>query len=275
MLKAVKYVAGTGLERIALNEGGLYVGNPGGLLSREWSYSVGYRGLTGVTRAARSESFDAVFLDLKKADLLRRVCDRDMANGTPGRVYVGEWFQRAYITASSSGKVGSGYMTGKLTIVLLDGLWRRKHVVEIRPQTGASSDSDGGDLPRDLPCDLPALSSRSSVEVDAWQPCPVGFTAYGPLDAFSITLGGNVYKVAASVPDGARLTVDPISRSVTIIDRDGSEADAFPQASRGTGLGSGSYIFEPVGIGANELTFAGSPSFDIEWYEEEGEPPWC
>ena len=274
MLKGIKYVAGTGFEEIALNEGGLYIGNPGGLLSREWSYTTGYRGLSGVTRAARSESFAALFLDLHKADLLRHVCDRDVANGTPGRMYVGEWFQRAYVTAMSADKVGADCLTGKLTVVLLDGLWRRKHVVEIRSQTGSSSESED-DLPHDLPYDLLAPNRPSSVEIDAWQPCPVGFIAYGPLDSFSVTLGGNVYKVAASVPEGGYLTVDPIARSVIVSGTGGEETDAFPQASRGTGLGSGSYIFEPVKTGANKLLFDGSPSFDIEWYEEEGEPPWC
>ena len=61
---------------------------------------------------------------------------------------------------------------------------------------------------------------------------------------------------------------------MTIVNADGSTADAFPQARRGVGLGGGEYIFQPLPPGRHEIEWDGSFGLDLTWFEEEGEPPW-
>ena len=63
-------------------------------------------------------------------------------------------------------------------------------------------------------------------------------------------------------------------RIETIVNADGSTADAFPQARRGVGLDGGEYIFQPLPPGRHEIEWDGSFGIDLTWYEEEGEPPW-
>ena len=99
---------------------------------------------------------------------------------------------------------------------------------------------------------------------------------YGPCINPAFRVAGNLYEVDATVQDGGRIEIDPLAspRRVTIVNADGSTADAFPQARRGVGLDGGEYIFQPLPPGRHEIEWDGSFGIDLTWYEEEGEPPW-
>lgn len=109
-----------------------------------------------------------------------------------------------------------------------------------------------------------------------WGDAPLKFTIYGPAVNPAIRIGGNWYKATLIVPEGGYLVIDPLAvpRSVTLVNMDGSTVDVFSKASRGDGLGSGEYIFQPASPGSHEIDWNGSFGFDLTWYEEEGEPPW-
>ena len=83
-----------------------------------------------------------------------------------------------------------------------------------------------------------------------------------------------LYEVDATVQDGGRIEIDPLRRTVTVVAADGSAMDAFSKAHRGSGAGSGEYIFERVPVGTSEISWDNSFGFDLTLYEEEGEPAW-
>ena len=59
-----------------------------------------------------------------------------------------------------------------------------------------------------------------------------------------------------------------------VVAADGTTMDAFSKAHRGSGVGSGEYIFEHVPVGTSEISWDNSFGFDLTLYEEEGEPEW-
>lgn len=272
----LSYISGTGAAEVCLDCRSALAGTAEGVRGREWGYSIGYRSIAAATRAARECSMSVTFLDLSVADELRRLADRDVAMATPGTLAIDGWSQRAYITAADPSSISRAHMAAKLTVVLLDGVWRKGHTVAFEQLTATSGDGEFLDLPYDLPYDLGVPSTRRYVDVGEWGAAPLRFVVYGPCVNPAVRIDGNWYRVDVTVPDGGYLVVDPLAspRSVTLVAADGSTADAFAKARRGNGSGSGEYIFQPASPGVHEVEWDRSFGFDLTWYEEEGEPPW-
>ncbi len=272
----LSYISGTGAAEVCLDCRSALAGTAEGIRGREWGYSIGYRSIAAATRAARECSLSVTFLDLAVADELRRLADRDVAMATPGTLAIDGWSQRAYITAAEPSSISRAHMAAKLTVVLLDGVWRKGHTVAFEQLTATSGDGEFLDLPYDLPYDLGVPSTRRYVDVGEWGAAPLRFVVYGPCVNPAVRIDGNWYRVDVTVPDGGYLVVDPLAtpRSVTLVAADGSTADAFAKARRGNGSGSGEYIFQPASPGVHEVEWDRSYGFDLTWYEEEGEPPW-
>lgn len=275
-MRRLSYISGTGAAEVCLDCRSALAGTAEGVRGREWGYSIGYRSIAAATRAARECSLSVAFLDLAVADELRRLADRDVAMATPGTLAIDGWAQRAYITAAEPSSISRAHMAAKLTVVLLDGVWRKGHTVAFEQLTATSGDGEFLDLPYDLPYDLGVPSTRRYVDVGEWGAAPLRFVVYGPCVNPAVRIDGNWYRVDVTVPDGGYLVVDPLvtPRSVTLVAADGSTTDAFPKARRGNGSGSGEYIFQPASPGVHEVEWDRSFGFDLTWYEEEGEPPW-
>lgn len=267
----IEYESGAGAV-IPLNSG-IYVGRPNDLFSREWDYKIGYRALSTVSRGARKASFKAVFADMALADEFRRVADSDVSRNTPGMLRIGGWSQRCLVLASKVDGIRRDRFSAKLTVVLLDGVWRRAATTEFTPVTG-SSDYEFLDLPHDLPYDLGVTTPRQYAPNPGRSGSPARFIVYGPAVNPAIRISGNLYQVDVSVPDGGYMKVDPLRRTVTVVSADGDVTDAFSKAHRGGGAGSGEYIFERVPAGTCEVSWDNSFGFDLTLYEEEGEPAW-
>ena len=272
----LSYISGTGAAEVCLDCRSALAGTAEGVRGREWGYSIGYRSIAAATRAARECSMSVTFLDLSVADELRRLADRDVAMATPGTLAIDGWTQRAYITAADPSSISRAHMSAKLTVVLLDGVWRKGHTVAFEQLTATSGDGEFLDLPYDLPYDLGVPSTRRYVDVGEWGAAPLRFVVYGPCVNPAVRIDGNWYRVDVTVPDGGYLVVDPLAtpRSVTLVAADGSTTDVFAKARRGNGLGSGEYVFQPASPGVHEVEWDRSFGFDLTWYEEEGEPPW-
>ena len=146
----IRYESSAGVS-VALNSG-VYVGRPNDLFSREWDYKIGYRALATASRGARKVSFKAFFADMAQADAFRRCADADMQKGMPGTLRVEGWFQRCFVVSSEVDGIGPGFFMAKLTLVLLDGVWRRESTTAFS-QVSWSADYEYLDLPYDLPYD--------------------------------------------------------------------------------------------------------------------------
>ena len=275
-MRRLAYISGTGGVRVEMSGPSTFAGTASGIRGREWVYTLGHMSLSGVTRSARECSLQVAFTDMGEADLLRRVADRDMANGTPGALQFDGWAQRAYIVGSQPDTINRVWVEADIKAVLLDGVWRKGHTVSFEPFTAPTGDGEFLDLPYDLPYDLGVPSRQRYFDGPEWGDAPLRFIIYGPAVNPAIRIGGNWYKAEVTVPEGGYLVVDPLAvpRSVTLVNMDGSTLDVFAKASRGGGLGSGEYIFQPASPGTHEVDWDRSFGFDLTWYEEEGEPPW-
>lgn len=277
MPSRICYVSGADpTASVELDGAGAWLGTATGLRGRAWGYSLAARGLSGVTRQAREVSVEAAFSDASKADLLRHLADRDVATGAPGRICAGagrEWFQRAYITSFSPKAVCGGYLSADMTIVLLDGAWSRLRMATFEISENAVE--DGCDLPCDLPYDVGSPRPASFVEASQWAESPARLRIYGPCAGPRVRIGQNDYQAFVAVPAGGNLVIDGLAKTATLTYENGDTRDVFASCLRGTGIGGGAYAFQPLPAGSPEVSWDGTFKFDLEWYEQEGEPPWA
>ena len=161
----------------------------------------------------------------------------------------------------------------QLTVVLLDGVWRRETTTHHDPRTDAGS---GLDYPHDYPHDYGGMSILDTVANTSGMPQPIRLTIFGPCVNPYVIIGPNRYEVDATIPAGSRLEIDGTAdaRTVIMISDTGLRTNLFAKAVRGTGRGSGTYIFEPLPPGTSTISWAGGFEFDLTAIEERSEPPW-
>lgn len=272
------YVSSGG-GRVELDGDGAFVGTAPKLRSREWSYTLGWRGASGISRDAREAGLDAV-MSAERADELRRLADRDLSSGTPGTlVFDGEWYQRAYIAKSETETVyGRRAVKAELTVLLLDGAWRREESTDFFAEE--VGDGDALDFPHDFEYDYGGSGANRTVAVAGLLPADVRMTIFGPVTNPRVAVAqgefSNTYGAKVTVPGGSRLVIDGSShpKSIQLIGTYGEVEDRFADGVRGEGAGSGSYCFEQLRPGTSTVSWDGSFGFTLTTFREEGEPPW-
>lgn len=278
-MDSVYYTSGTGGTIIELASESLFIGDGSGLRSRSWNYDIGTRSLRGVSRTAREVSFDLASTNLSALDGFRRIADRDMQNGTPGVIEVpGGYKQRAYIVGCEPKTIYGDFVDVRISAVLLDGYWWRLNTTN----EFGSSDEDQGedansgflDYPYDYAYDYTFKArSRDRVNVGI-SDAPVYIVVHGPAINPEIVIGGNAYTVNTSVPAGADLVIDGMNRTINVVYPDGTSVSAFGAGVRGTGEGSGEYVFQPLPAGESRVVWDGF-AFTLGFYETDGEPVWA
>ena len=240
---------------------------------RQWSYELSRRSIRQVSRDAREATLTVDYLTTGAADAARRVMDRDVALGTPGALVSGEWSQRAYVVAQEPTDRYHGWVRADLTVLLLDGVWRR--LVTTRYGKGDAGSDYGKAYTYGYDYDYAPPSNARTLTVDAPAACPIRLVIFGYARNPSITIGDNTYSFDVEVPTGGYLLVDTRpDPTVTLVDSAGRETDAFASARRGAGLGSGEYAFQPVEPGITTVGWDNSFGFDLGVWLEEGEIPW-
>ena len=273
MMDRFAYIPASTGTPLNMDGGASFVGTAKGVRSRSWSYELGYRDLVSANRPAREVEI-TLHTDFDAANDLRRAADADVAARTPGTfVAEGEWKQRGYIVESMPDYIAWGKLGTKLKALLVDGAWWRLQTREF-----AIPDAEGEytflDYAYDYPYDYTPNLANTSVETSVLTPCDVHLVIYGAAVNPYVIIGGNTYQVNVTVPAGGYLTVDGREKTIELTLADGTVQNAFAYGVRGSGQGGGSYIFEPIQAGEQDVQWLGTFGFDLGWYEEEGEPPW-
>lgn len=271
-MKSLVYKSATG-RTVDLYSKKMWAGMIEKLRSHEWSFDLGYRNVTGVSRPASSADIQVLSTDHALLDSARQIFDADFIAQTPGTLTVnGEWSQRCLMAKSEATRTHPEIQGVAFTALLLDGVWRKPVTQQYQPAKSAISDDL--DLPADLPFDLAPMAVADKATNPMPMPLPILLRVYGPATNPYVTVAGNRYQVDATVPDGGYLTVDGVLKTIKLTDADGNVTDLFAKGHRGTGQGGGEYIFEKLPAGQSTVSWQNSFGFDLTVYLEEGEVPW-
>ena len=235
-------------------------------------YKLGYRGISGARDTAREIKVDVAYTSAEACDAARSVFRADVLRGVPGKIECGDWWASAYVVAD---EIDDQRMpvTAKLTVVLVDGTWRREHRLHV-PMPSPSHGGGGLDYPFDYAYDFSMPSSPWYADASELFESAVSIRIYGPASSPAVVIGGNSYQVMRDVANGEVVETDGLRKAVELITADGERINIAADAVRGRGVGSGSYIFQRLPRGRSRIESDGSFAFDAIWYDEDGEPPW-
>lgn len=265
-----------GGEEIELSTAQLTIGTAPEMRARTWTYKLLGKRITQQRFEAKEVTVDLVTSELALLDALRKAGDADVYAETPGTIIIdGTWQQKAYIIGFEPDEISPTCATGSLTVLLLDGLWRKEVVTSVLNFDPQRTYTDL-DYSYDYGHDFAPFFWRAQAFNSSGMPADIKLTIYGAAVNPIVTIGSNRYQVNVSIPQGSRLVIDgsQYPRSITLIDELGNEYNHFSDGVRSGGRGSGSYVFEPLAPGENSITWSGAFSFDLCHYEVESEPPW-
>ena len=188
-----------------------------------------------MTRTARETDLELTYLRCpEKADWTRRLFDADVAAGTPGMFDADGWTTRAYVVKAEPQTITPVIIQQKLTVVMLDGIWRKAGEVQ---RFWSDSLQPGLDLdyPHDYEHDYKPTTRNATAHNPQPTAMPFQMTIFGPATAPAITIGGNRYKLTTDIPSGAFATIVGIAgrKSVTLTAENGDVTDIFAKAERG------------------------------------------
>lgn len=275
------YEPGTGGGPICLDDAkSALVGTGAALRGFEWAYELSEASLAGAHRGAR-EAAISCWLTAETAETAQLAFEADVEMGKPGTLSSGGWSQRAYVTkAKLSDVYRGGSCAATLTVVLLDGVWRRETTYQLLPNSGREMNNETIDYPHDYGHDYGTSSvSGVAIDVPGLTPCDLRLRVYGHAVSPYVRIGGNIYQVNVTVPEGAILTVDTTRKgsmqgdSVTLRGLYGDVTDVFSKRLRGA-EGSGSYIYELVPPGPQAVSWPQSFGVDVTLIERRGGLPW-
>lgn len=277
MPRGLLYIASSG-EQHDLGALSLSVGTAEAARARVWSISLGTHSVISASRPAREIELEVKSSDPAALDAAEAAFDRDVDLNKPGRlISPNGWMQQAFVTKTTPSDIFLGSVIAKLTVVLLDGVWRKevKHV--LKPDTQALISGSGLDYPHDFDFDLGG--SIPGKDMEFIRDSKVRITFFGPCQDPYVRIGSNLYGVkGVTVAAGERVVIDPTlvgeyGRAIRLVGTYGTERNLFSKRIRGA-KGSGSYAFEPVAGGYLPVSWPQTYGIDIDEIRERGGLPW-
>lgn len=260
-----------------IDPAGLMVKRIEPLRTHAWEVELAAHGIDSASLNASSVQLEATCADLNVLDVAGELFDADVkavassrSKADSGLLTVDGWSQTALVTGIEPSYDPPGPAKYTLTVALLDGLWRKRDDVQ-----HFWSDALQPGLDLDYPHDYMPTTRNASVVNSAVSAMPFEMVIYGPVSEPSITMGGNTYELHMDIPSGAYVTINSVEgqRSIVMTAENGDLTNVFAKGERGTGMGSGSYIFEPLPSGEHQVQWKGF-GFDLTVIRERSVPAW-
>lgn len=268
MLEKIKYVNHIN-EAIDFGKNGLYV-NENELRAFDLSYDVYNNDIRNVRKEIRGKKLPIVVVGSNRfatLDSILNVAEKDVIDGIPGRLYIGDWYIEGYILGTKpSGYTRRGSTNDELTFVSISQFWMREKIYTFRHTE--RPDGDGLGYPYDYP-----YAYLSNVEVMSminsfYSAADFIIKFYGPASNPQVTINDHVYAVDTEVGSGEFLTINSLKKTIILTENDGTEVNKF--ADRDTS----SYVFEKIPSGTNSLAAGSAYDFDVTLIEERRAPAW-
>lgn len=262
-------------KRVVFGEGGLYA-NYNDLRDYEWSYSDDNNIIDGFYKEPVKKSLPIVIIKnslserIAVRNSLFEVFESDILAGKKGRIYIGGWYLKCWITAieNSSYLIHRDFTKADLTVITDEPFWIKE---EIFSYSAVNVSASGGiDFPFDLPIDLQSSNvGQNTVSNSQIFPAAFKITVYGPSsNPVMIKIGGHTYQVNVGLNSGENLVIDSMNKTITKVLKDRAETSVMRYRYKKES------VFEEIQPGQNELIWSGDFGFDILLYHKRSEPDW-
>lgn len=198
---------------------------------------------------------------------LMEVAEKDILAKKPGRIIIGEYYYKCYITDSKKSKylASRRRMEAELTVTSDEPRWVRETLFTLRK---AGLEDPGMGYPHDYPFDYASGFRRSAIVNTGFTASNFRMIIYGPCTDPVVNVSGHNYVVKGEINAGEYITIDSDAKKVTKTQTDGTVSNLFNFRGRD------SYIFEKIASGNNLVSWDGDFGVDIVLLEERSEPKW-
>ena len=198
---------------------------------------------------------------------LFEVCEKDVLAGKHGRIIIGDYYMRCFVTESKK----TEYQKGDFMKVSVKLSTDFPHWIKETMTTfgyGKGNIGKNLDYNRDFPSDYTSNILGKNLNNTGFVPVNFIMRIYGACENPKVTIGGHEYEVFASVLDNEFLTIDSINKTIVLTHADGTKENCFHQRNKT------SYIFYKIPCGVSNVAISAEFKFDITLLEERGEPKW-
>ncbi len=272
MIEKARYVNHMN-EDIEFGANGIYI-NENDLHDFAWTATSKNDKISSFNMGIVKKSLPVVFACGNEADgtairnRLFEVCEKDVLSLKHGKLYIGDYYMRCYVTGSKISKYTYNKMYAKVTLTIQTDYpaWIKENVTNFN--YGSGSEGDNLDYENDFDMDYTSNMLGKQLTNTDFVASNFEMLIYGPVEQPSVVIGGHEYSVACSVEKNEYLTIDSIKKTVTLTKQDGTEVNCFNLRDRD------SYIFEKVPVGVSSVSTSGAFKFDIVLLEERSVPKW-
>lgn len=196
------------------------------------------------------------------------VFEKDVLTRQHGRLQIGDYYLRCYITGSKKTQylIDKSYMVVTLTVQTDLPEWVKEttstHVFTEKTE-------DYLDYPYDFSFDFKNPMVSTSIINESIVSCDFIMHIYGGVTNPTLYIGQHKYAVNVSIDTNDHLTIDSVNKTIILTTASGTQVNCFHLRDRD------SYVFEKIPHGVSVVTASNSNiKFDLTLLEERSEPKW-
>lgn len=264
-------------EKINLLESPYFL-QTGTIMDSKWSYEskeIREGGkITSIKKSLEEKSLTLSIINFGKesyeraVDNLYETFEKDVLNKSPGRLYVGKMYLECYVVSSEKSEWESNaeLMDVNLTLVVENPIWIGENNYTFHSYGISSNDNKryAGRYPQRY---ANGLTSNYIVN-QHYTSANFKLIIYGPVINPQVTIGTNTYLVNIVLEDGEYLEIDSRSRTIIKVLKNGEQVNAFHNRQKGR------EFFCKIQPGRQTIRWTGKFDFDLNIFEERGEPKW-
>lgn len=181
-----------------------------------------------------------------------QITDIDALAEKEGELWIGDSYIKGYFSkVSNTPHYGKGELTKDLVFKVKNPIWTRS-VTKLYTKS----------------------QTKALIINEGFFDAPVTIEAFGAADGVSVSIGEQNYDVAQDIPEGSRLVIDGLAKTIELIGPDGDVENVLSKREGKQVRGSGYYVFESIPPGVFELTWRHGTKIRITIHEQTSELRW-
>ena len=199
---------------------------------------------------------------------LMEVVEKDVLAMKHGRIILGDYYFRCFVTKSQKKNylTSRRYMELTLTLTTDFPYWVTETTKGFGKNISSGSGGKSLDFAHDLPYDF--FSDTQELKNTGFVGTNFRMNIYGACHNPAVYINGHLYQVNCEVGSNEYLTIDSVAKKIYVTANDGTTTNVFNLRNKD------SYIFEKIQPGTNPVIIEGEFGIDITLLEERSEPKW-
>lgn len=200
---------------------------------------------------------------------LHRVFEEDITDVSPGKLIVGEYYLKCYITTAGYEEYEEDFEATdiKLTVSAERWIWIKESRVEYLWHQTTDTAGRGYNYGYDYDYTM-GNGNIATIQNTHFAPCDFVLKISGYVRNPAVTIGNHIYRINEVVQKNEILTIDTRNKTITLTKNNGVQVNAYSKRDKAN------YIFEPILAGEQRLYWNSNFNLEIILYEERSEPLW-